>query len=138
MHAYHRTPSPINAPSNPFQTRCSSNLPPKIIFSQIGTGFGSLLLIRKPLSSRSSLHLHFASDIPPSGSPSNINTRRSSFAISYTELPPPPSPPPHMQPMPAHLSLHLYIPNCQSQSNLWNILEVTVYSGGGDNISRPL
>lgn len=42
------------------------------------------------------------------------------------------------QPIHDHLSLHLCIPNCQSQSNLWNILEVTVYGGRGDNISRPL
>ena len=44
----------------------------------------------------------------------------------------------HPQPIPDHLSLHLCILNCQFQSNLWNILEVTVYGGRGDNIFRPL
>lgn len=102
----------------------------------------SLTPLPKRILHFSSIHSHFTGDIPSSGSPPSVNTRRSSYTITYTVLPWSSLPPlPHTlppQPISDHLSLHLYILNCQSQSNLWNILVVTVYSGRGDNISRPL
>lgn len=44
----------------------------------------------------------------------------------------------HLHTLPDHLCIQLSIPNCQSQSDLWYIWEVTKYDGEGDNISRPL
>lgn len=44
----------------------------------------------------------------------------------------------HLHMLPDHLCIQLSIPNCQSQSDLWYICEVTKYDGERDNISRLL
>lgn len=50
----------------------------------------------------------------------------------------PPLPLSHLHTLPDHLCIQLSISNCQSQSDLRYIWEVTKYDGEGDNISRPL
>lgn len=57
------------------------------------------------------------------------------YYLHHTILIPTPA---HPQPIHNHLNLHLCIPNCQSKSNSWNILDVTIYGCRSDNISRPL
>lgn len=117
---------------------------PKSIFSQ--TGCESPLSHPKALKypNFSSFLLYSASHTSRCSSiQCKLKDNPLCYYLQYTTQYWSPSPPPaletaHPQPIHGHLNLHLCIPNCQSNSNSWNILDVTIYGCRSDNISRPL
>lgn len=119
---------------------------PKSIFSQTGCRCESPLSHPKALKypNFSSFLLYSASHTSRCSSiQCKLKDNPLCYYLQYTTQYWSPSPPPalktaHPQPIHGHLNLHLCIPNCQSNSNSWNILDVTIYGCRSDNISRPL